>query len=224
MKISRETLGYLKNFAGINANLLVRPGNKLSTVSEAKHIVAEVKVKEEFPVQFGIFDLNSFLGAVSLLDDPDFDFGEKSVTISKGKSKVKYWYANEEILTSWNKSLKLPDSVITFDLSEEVTNEANKFGSVLGVQNLIITSVEGKLVAVVSDKKNPTSNTYQFELGECAETTPFSFIFKVENLKMKPGPYKVSLSTKSIAEFRSARKGEELVYGIAMETDSRWGV
>ena len=31
MKVSKETLGQLKNFATINTNLLVREGNRLST-------------------------------------------------------------------------------------------------------------------------------------------------------------------------------------------------
>ena len=59
MKLSNETLTVLKNFAGINQSILVRKGNKLRTISVMKNILAEAEITEEFPKDFGIYDLNN---------------------------------------------------------------------------------------------------------------------------------------------------------------------
>ena len=59
MKISKETINVLKNYASINSNLLLSPGNKLKTTSNTKTIASSVTVAEDFPVEFGIYDLNS---------------------------------------------------------------------------------------------------------------------------------------------------------------------
>ena len=82
MKLSKDTVAIFKNFAGINSNLLLKAGNKLATISAQKNVMADVTVAETFP-DFGIYDLNEFLGAMSLFEDPDLEFGDKSVTISE---------------------------------------------------------------------------------------------------------------------------------------------
>ena len=61
MNLSDKTLTVLKNFAGINNSILVKEGNQLRTISVAKNILAEAYIEENFPRQFGIYDLNQFL-------------------------------------------------------------------------------------------------------------------------------------------------------------------
>ena len=65
MKLSDNALAILKNFAGINNSILVKEGNKLRTISVAKNILAEAEIKEEFPRDFAIYDLNQFLNGLS---------------------------------------------------------------------------------------------------------------------------------------------------------------
>ena len=48
MKISKETIDVLKNYASINTNILVREGNVLSTISTGKNIFSRSVVKENF--------------------------------------------------------------------------------------------------------------------------------------------------------------------------------
>ena len=45
MKISDNTISILRNFSDINANILFKPGKKLSTVSTMKNIMAEAMLK-----------------------------------------------------------------------------------------------------------------------------------------------------------------------------------
>ena len=74
MKLTQKTLTTLKNYASINQSLYVTRGNVLKTISEMKSVMAEVEVQEMFPREFAIYDLNQFLGVVSLFDEPDLDF------------------------------------------------------------------------------------------------------------------------------------------------------
>ena len=91
MKLSDNTLTILKNFAGINNSILVKEGNKLRTISVAKNILAEADIKEEFPRDFAIYDLNQFLNGLSLHQDPDLDFKEIL-------PKRKWWQRTAKIL------------------------------------------------------------------------------------------------------------------------------
>ena len=42
-KLSQDTLDILKNFAGINSNILVEPGNTIRTVSPVKNVLADLE-------------------------------------------------------------------------------------------------------------------------------------------------------------------------------------
>ena len=44
MNLSDNTLGILKNFAGINNSILVKEGNQLRTISVMKNILAEAQL------------------------------------------------------------------------------------------------------------------------------------------------------------------------------------
>ena len=70
MKMSTKTLNLLKNYASINTNILVKPGNQSSTISPVKNVMSVANVEEDFDTEFGIWDLNKFLGVVSLFDKP----------------------------------------------------------------------------------------------------------------------------------------------------------
>ena len=69
---------------------------------------------------------------------------------------------------------------------------------------------------VVRDKKNDTSNEYSIYVGETDST--FELNFKMENIKIIPGPYDVVISSKLLSEFTNKRYN--LKYFIALEPDS----
>ena len=78
MKLSKHTLNMLKNFSDINMSIEIKQGNVLRTVSVQKNILAQAELEDEFPKDFAIYELNRFLGAASLFDDPEFEFIAKS--------------------------------------------------------------------------------------------------------------------------------------------------
>lgn len=84
MEICANTVNVLKNFSAINGNIVIKPGNKLMTISEAKNILAEAKVTEEFNSIVGIYDLTEFLNVLGLVDKPRVRFEENYMNIGGG--------------------------------------------------------------------------------------------------------------------------------------------
>ena len=74
MKVSERTTNLLKNYANINQSIEFREGNILRTVSPLNTILASVEISEDLPKTFPIYELNRFLGTLSLFDDPELDF------------------------------------------------------------------------------------------------------------------------------------------------------
>lgn len=216
MKLSKNTVNLLKNYAAINSNLLIKGGNKLATISGQKSIIAEATVEESFPIDFGVYDLNEFLSALSLFTDPDLDFNNTFVTIKEGGSSVKYFASNAEVLTTPSKSINFPDVDVQFDLSAETLASILKTASVLRASDVAFIGEDGTLKLQVGDKKNATANTYSVELGQAEGN--FRVNLKIDNLKFIPDAYTVSISSKKISRFQA--KNNDLVYFVAVEADS----
>jgi hypothetical protein len=219
MKLSDNTLTLLKNFAGINQSILVKQGNKLRTISIAKNILAEAEIAEDFPREFAIYDLNQFLNGLSLHQDPDLDFTENSyITIREGKRRVKYFYADPNVIISPpEKEIKLPSQDVCFQLETGALEKLVKAASVYQLPDISAIGDAGVIRLVVRDKKNDTSNEYSIVVGETDEQ--FTFNFKVENIsKIVSGSYNVVVSRKLLSQFTNTK--HNLSYWIALEPDS----
>ena len=220
MKISDNTKDVLKNFSTINSGIRVKQGNKLETISNMKNILAVATVSESFPTNFSIYNLPEFLGATSLMEDPDFNFGETSLSIADNNSKLAYFYASEGMVVAPDKMITMPDAEIEFAVTSTLLNDLQKASSVLGVNDLVLGSDGTSISLTVCDKKNPTSNTFSRVVGE-GDGTKYSMNFKIENLKILTGNYNVSVSSKGISHFDNADMALE--YFIALEPDSKYG-
>jgi hypothetical protein len=218
MKLSDNTLTILKNFAGINNSILVKMGTKLRTISVAKNILAEAEITEDFPREFAVYDLNQFLNGLSLHKDPDLDFTEDSyITIREGKRKVKYFYADPNVIVSPpEKEIQLPSKDVCFQLDSVTLEKLLKASSVYQLPDLSAVGEAGVIRLVVRDKKNDTSNEYSITVGETDKE--FTFNFKVENIKIIPGAYDVVVSEKLLSQFTNSTYN--LKYYIALEPDS----
>jgi len=215
MKLSKETVALIKNFAGINSNLLLKSGNKLATISSQKNVMADATVTETFP-DFGIYDLNEFLGAMSLFEDPDLDFQDKYVSIKQGSMNIKFFAADSSVLTSPQKAITFPDAEINFAISASMLSMISRAASVVRASDVSIVGDGSTVTVVVGDKKNATGNSFSESVGTTDKA--FKVNLKVENLKMLPGDYNVSVSSKKISRFKSA--STDLVYYVAVEADS----
>ena len=220
MKINQSTQDILKNFSEINTNILIKPGSELNTISTMKNILAKATINENFDKEFGVYDLNEFLSVVSSLDKPELTLQEKHMTISTegSRSKVKYFYSDPSVIVSPTKDVNMPESDVTFSLSESNLAQLRKMAAILSSPDLALVGEKGgDVVLKVCDKKNDTSNKFDIVVGENA-TANYTFYFKVENLKMISGDYDVAVSSKSIAHFTNTKLPIE--YWIALEPDS----
>ena len=220
MKLSDSTLTILKNFAGINNSILVKEGKRLRTISVAKNILAEAEIKENFPKDFAIYDLNQFLNGLSLHQDPDLDFNQESyLSIKEGKRRVKYFFADPNVIISPpEKDITLPTEDISFQLDSASLEKLVKAAQVYQLPDLSAIGEAGVIKLVVRDRKNDTSNEYAIVVGETDKE--FSFNFKVENIKIIPGAYDVVVSSKLLSKFTNTKYN--LTYYIALEPDSNF--
>lgn len=222
IKLSKRTLDILKNFSTINTGLIVNQGSVLNTLSPSKNILAEARVDEVFTKSFAIWDLNKFLGTASLFKDPEFIFDANYVTIQGTESSVRYHYCDARLVTSTSKKLATPAPVVLFDLKQKDFSELMKAASVLQVQHLCVRSSEdGESIEIAAiDKEDSTSNFYSVTVGKNTTQATFEFIFDVDNLKIIPGDYQVSISEKIVSQFIC--KTEPLTYWIALNSDSTY--
>ncbi len=214
MKLSKETLSLLKNFAEINSNILIKPGNFINTMSVGRNIYAESSIQEDFETEIGIFDLNKFLGVISMFNDPELEFNDTYVDISNGKSTVRYYYTEPSILTVPPKKLKLPNTQITFDLNENDLNEILKVSRILQVNDLEIVGENGVLKIVVVDFKNDSSNNFTLVIEENYRGQDYKGRINVSDIKFLPGSYKVELSNTIISKFTHTNSNLSYYIGI----------
>ena len=221
MKLSDNALAILKNFAGINNSILVKQGNKLRTISVAKNILAEAEIREDFPRDFAIYDLNQFLNGLSLHQDPDLDFNQDSyLSIKEGKRRVKYFFADPNVIIAPpEKEITLPSQDVCFQLDSVTLDKLIKAAAVYQLPDMSAIGGNGVVKLVVRDKKNDTSNEYAIVVGETSDD--FEFNFKVENIKIIPGAYEVVVSSKLLSQFTNTQ--HNLKYYIALEPDSTFG-
>lgn len=221
MKLSDRTLSLLKNFSNINQSILFKKGTKIRTISVMNNILAEAVVTEEFPKDFGIYDLNQFLNGLYLHRDPSLDFTNESyVVIREGKTRSNYFFSDPTlIVTPPDKELILQSEDISFDITSEQLTSLLKAASIFQLPDFSVIGENGVVKVVVRDKKNETSNDYQVIVGETDNV--FCFNFKVENIKVITGKYNITISKTLLSRFDS--KEFDLKYFIALEPDSTYG-
>jgi len=217
MKLSNDTKEVLKNFSTINQNLLVKNGSVIGTMSAMKNIVSKATIPDSFNNEFAIYDLNEFLSAMSLFKDPTLTFDEKSVRFSEegGGSKLTYMFSDPSIVTAPKTEITMPSVDVEFTFTQDTFNQILKASAVLGVPDVVLKGTAGgDIVLTVTDRKNETSNDFSIVVGENSPTD-FTYFFKVENLKLLSGDYKVQVSSKGISHFSNVSKSIE--YFIALE-------
>ncbi len=217
MKLSKATLNIIKNFSTINTNLMIRKGNKLSTLSPSGSVYGEAHIEETFDHDFGIYDLGEFLSVISIFNEPEFEFNERVLNISEGKNRVRYMSADSSILRFPKGTPKYPaESDISFDLSNSNLQQITRSAAVLKVPYVSIVGKDGICSIIVTDKTNPNSNQFQIEVGDT--TSEFVANIKVESMKMIADNYEFHISTQQKAACKLI--GQDKMYMLALETDS----
>ena len=219
MKLSSDTINLLKNFADINPTILVKEGNKLSTISTMKNILAEADISESFDQEFAIYDLPEFLRSIDLFAKPKLEFnGGSNVMIAdeNSKQKIKYFFADKSVITAPSKSITMPESFVSFTLKKEMFEKLMKGVTTLNLPDVSVVGDGKNITLRAADRKNNTSNTYSVDVGESDKK--FEAHYKAENFKLVTDDYDVAISSQKISHFTN--RSRPVQYWIALEPDS----
>ena len=220
MNLSSDTLNLLKNFSEINQGILVKPGNKIKTISTMKNILAEAEISEKFESEFAIYDLPEFLRIVDFFGSPSLKFnGGGSVKLEgKEKDDYEYFFSDKSVVVSPEKSITLPDEHVKFTLTKDKLAKVIKATSLSGTPDIAVIG-DGKTINLITtDKKNKGSNKYKISIGETDKK--FTAYFKQENFKLINDDYDVAISKAKISHFKNRNK--PIQYWIALEPDSEF--
>jgi hypothetical protein len=216
MKLSENTLSVLKNFSTINSGIVLQKGNVQKTISPEKSILVEAEIEDALPEQFGIYDLNQFLGNVSTLNNPDLTFSENTVLMSDGEITFNYYSCSINLIVSPpDKELKLKQVDVSFTLTNANLSKLLRLAAMNNLTHLSVVGKNGEIRLQTHEKANDTSNYASFKLNDY-NGEDFTASFKVENIKLIPGDYDVEIQLGAFAKFVS--KSGKIKYFIALES------
>lgn len=213
MKFSDDTINVLKNFSSINPSVMFKEGNIIRTISPQKTVMAAATVQEQFPTKAGVFDLGRFLATVSLFDTPDIEFGSDRFTIKSTRSKVSYTYAAESmIVTPPDRDIPVPASDTVVSIKWEDLQKVIRAAGVLNLSEIAFIGNDSGISIAATDTKNSTADKFDIVV-DGTPTKEFQKIIKVDNLKLLPADYAVTIAD-GLAHFKSAN----VQYWVAVES------
>ena len=232
--LKKETQEILKNFATINSSILFRKGNKIKTISVGENAVAEYGCEEDFPQDFGIYDLTQFLNGLDLFTndekrkgvtewtEPVLEFNNQSFVTIHGQGKAagytaRYFFSSPEITlkAAPEKDITFPDSDMEFSIKPDDLASMTKAASAYKLPDLSFKSDEdGSITMEVCDREDPTCNVYAQKIKGHASGS-YELYMKMDNIRVAAGAYDVRISRNLITEWK--HKGLDLTYYIALE-------
>jgi hypothetical protein len=179
--------------------------------------MARAQIDETIEKDFGIFDLNRFLGVLSLFDDPELLLCDNYVKVTDGRKSVNFIYADPiTMILPPNKDIKVGESYVEFNLTADNLQNLMRASSVLQLPEIALVGEDGRLLLRAMDSKNSSNNTFELEVKETSKT--FKIIFSCNNLKMMSKSYDVFVA-KGIGHFVS---DDGVQYWITTESTSTY--
>lgn len=229
--ISEETQNILRNFSSINPSILLTGNNRIATMSVMRNILATADIEEEFPEEFGIYDLPRFLGNLSVY--PELNFGENSVIMADGSKTYKFMAAepsaiiHPKTMFAMEGSDNNPENVkaapeydINITLPSSTLSTIQKVASINSLPDYGLITEDGEIFFTALDKKSDSTDIAKEPVG--SSNVNFKMYFKSENLKLIDGDYSVSVSRNAISTFRHNTR--PIQYWITLESDSQYDI
>ena len=218
MKLSNETLAVIKNFSSINQGIEFKKGNKLTTVSAGKTILAQAILNDDFPSDFCVYDLNKFIQVHGAFKDkPELDIKDTSVVFYNDHSSANYRTTPRNlIVTPPDKEIKLGEIDCSFELTDANYTELMKFASTFASTHIAVTSDGEKVQLIAFDASDDSQHTFTMDVGD-GNGKVYKIVFKTENIKMVQGSYEVQISFKGLAHFKNTNG--TIQYWVAVEAN-----
>lgn len=222
MKLTKETIAVLQNFASINSGVILREGKRQTTCSPGKSVFVYADVEEEFPHQFAIYDLPQFLKVLSIFEEPELEFIEDQncVVVSQGSSRFTFMGTNPDMVKHTLKPFPMPSDVesIDLDIQQPLLEKILGISNSLGLPNICIQAENGVQKVIVTHIQEKSSNNFEFVIDEDYEGEDHNLVFSSTNLGMVKGDYTVSIvRIKKALVAHWKNKSEPLEYFVALD-------
>ena len=220
MKLSAGSINILENYASINGNLIINPGNMLKTMHACRTIFANAQVDEVFDRTFGIYDLKEFLATLAMFKNPDLTFNDQYVDIVDEDDPTihtKYWSADVDILTKIPELKQLPAPSVVFNISNINFKRIQKAAAVLKCPDIVFEGGGGKIVAKVCNLSNATKNDFTVVLEDNYTGEDFNVHLKQDKLMIIGGDYRCELIMNKIVQLNHTER--EVKYLITLDVN-----
>jgi len=219
MKLLPETMNILKNFSTINSAIQIKEGNVLKTIAQTKAILGKATIPQAFESTFCIYDLSSFISAISMIEEADLTFGDPSfVTIRSDASRraIQYKCCESNVfMLPPEKDINIPGVEVSFDVKQKTIADLSKALNVLGLPEFAIIGDGSDITLQALDSKKGGSS-YSEVVG--ASEKVFAAYIRADNLKILQVDYTIDISSKGIIHL----KNPTVEYWIALEAASQF--
>ncbi|MGR2462174.1 LCP family protein [Salmonella enterica] len=220
MKLTKETLSVMKNFAAINPSLRLTPGNFIMTKSVNGVAYAEATIADEIDSELNIYDLPNFLSILGQLGEgSEINLSNGEIVIQNGRAKVNLPDAESSVIVVPKQRLRMPPADVEFDLKAEDLAEILKISRAVGADRIAITNRDDHIVIdafAVEDGDNARTR-YSLTVCPYEGTNNFSFVINLENVSVVVADYKINISSKGAAQFQGINTADVFV----LETSSK---
>jgi hypothetical protein len=201
MKFKDQEINVLKNFATINPSMIIF-NDGFKVINNSKSCLGFYKFQEAYDfAQYGVYDVPKLLTTIGMFKAPEIDVKDKYLLITEEDFSVRYLSTVQDILPVVpdvaSKFAKV-DLSMEFDISADKLNILFKAASVMKCENMFFESEKGKIRITVSDKLEPSNDSFNVTIDTGIKTNNLAAPIKipVAELNLFPGDYSVKISDK----------------------------
>lgn len=193
MKLSKETIAILKNFATINGGIQFVEGNEIRVSAFDKTVLGIATVKEEFPIDFAIYDLGQFLSVLSMFSDPELEFHDDYLYIKEGRSRVKYFYVDPRNIVAAPYDLVLGSGESSLFVSADQLTSLIKASSIMKLADFALVKDGDSIQMIVEDSSQDSNHEYTIDIDFDVDMDDFELQLKMKTMNFLPLDYEIEL-------------------------------
>lgn len=206
MKLSAQTVSFLKNFALINNSIFIDEAGVIKTKTpNASSIIGVAQIDETLP-ELAIYSLDEFLGSMSLFDPSniEFEFSDEYIKMQEGNMKINYRLSDPEHILTKCKESAAYDAFDAFDctfkLSVDQLTSIQKASRILKADACVITMEEGAGTISLINSELPMANSFELEVKGTGSGDAKIF---VDNLIITQSNYTCNVASNKVVKFSS---------------------
>lgn len=217
MKLSKATIGILKNFANINGGIQFVEGNEIRVAAIDKSVMGIAKVEETFPVDFALYDLNQFLSVLSMFDEPELVFNDDHLIVKHGRQRVKYFFTDTDNIVAAPYDLELESGDDSLFISADQLDSLTKASAVMGLSDFALVKQDDSIQMIVEDGEQDSNNEFTIDVEFEVDIEDFELQLKMKTLNFVKLDYEISfVDNNNFLIFSNAE--QNVTYYVAVQS------